>query len=823
MMKFKNELKRGFSMTVALAMCMGSLQVTALADETPDTGVISNGGSSSDAASDVSEGSDTASDVSEGSDTASEAAETSTGVTDIGVSVEVGEKTTVENADGSTTETTTATGTDKNDNKVDIETSTTTKETEEGTETTDSIKVTITDEGERVEDPDPNKEVLAPTEKEDMEQTNSDKKEDFELGQEVKVEGWVGNGLQHNTTEDLKSQGVDYGKLVEKLKPDTKDWGEEKTDSEGKTYWEKQGEKENQIIRKTIVEITKEVKEADGKSKTVVIGYKTITETITTNAGAEYTETERNPLDPDASLPPVNMEGNEEPGDVATKVPAPEKPVEGTVVDGETITSVVDNEDGSYTVTYEKVTGEPVSTPRVDENGNPVLDENGEQIVDLVYPTETRTETVLYETSEDTYQVEVKEERKDEVIIETVVDENRVDFDQDTLDFDQDSLDLELKLETEDKSEIKAPDENIELPENFIEEMKGLKDYLDKNIINMNFLAGTTVTVTQSKSGSNAYSADATIKLNLNKSQLNKDFVLTVNGTAYRFSEDAIRNEADKILEFDENGNVKDIRLEGIHTGTIDLQLTGKQEFRFTAEDLGWGDCTSSPFPLDNHVDLTARIQVTITEIKGDKVYEQFKGSENEEETKTFKRTDTVTESESTLTTTVTDVAAGTKNDTTTQPVPDDGNEDDGNNNEDDGDNNEDDGNNNNDNTPTTPGDGPANNNTNNVVVADPDVPLAEIPETEVPLAEIPETEVPLAEIPDMEVPLADAPVEMDIPDEAVPMADVPAEVVIVDDAVPLADVPKTGDTSDIWYAAAVLSLGGWMLVSGRKREEEDA
>ena len=444
MMKFKNELKRGFSMTVALAMCMGSLQVTALADETPDTGVISNGGSSSDAASDVSEG----------SDTASEAAETSTGVTDIGVSVEVGEKTTVENADGSTTETTTATGTDKNDNKVDIETSTTTKETEEGTETTDSIKVTITDEGERVEDPDPNKEVLAPTEKEDMEQTNSDKKEDFELGQEVKVEGWVGNGLQHNKTEDLKSQGVDYGELVEKLKPDTKDWGDEKTDSEGKTYWEKQGEKENQIIRKTIVEITKEVEEADGKSKTVVIGYKTITETITTNAGAEYTETERNPLDPDASLPPVNMEGNEEPGDVATKVPAPEKPVEGTVVDGETITSVVDNEDGSYTVTYEKVTGEPDSTPRVDENGNPVLDENGEQIVDLVYPTETRTETVLYETSEDTYQVEVKEERKDEVIIETVVDENRVYFDGDT-------IYLELKLESEYKSVIKAADDNI--------------------------------------------------------------------------------------------------------------------------------------------------------------------------------------------------------------------------------------------------------------------------------------------------------------------------------------------------------------------------
>lgn len=810
MMKFKNELKRGFSMTVALAMCMGSLQVTALADETPDTGVISNGGSSSDAASDVSEGSGTASDVSEGSDTASEAAETSTGVTDTGVSVEVGEKTTVENADGSTTETTTATGTDKNDNKVDIETSTTTKETEEGTETTDSIKVTITDEGERVEVTDPNKEVLAPTEKEDMEKTNSDKKEDFELGQEVKVEGWVGNGAQNNTVTEVKGGKVNYEELAKKLKPDTKDWGEEKTDSEGKTYWEKQGEKENQIIRKTIVEITKEVEEADGKSKTVVIGYKTITETITTNAGAKYTETERNPLDPDASdasLPPVNMEGNEKPGDVATKVPAPEKPVEGTVVDGETITSVVDNEDGSYTVTYEKVTGEPVSTPRVDENGNPVLDENGEQIVDLVYPTETRTETVLYETSEDTYQVEVKEERKDEVIIETVVDENRVDFDQDT-------LDLELKLETEDKSEIKAPDENIELPENFIEEMKGQKDYLDKNIINMNFLAGTTVTVTQSKSGSNAYSADATIKLNLNKSQLNKDFVLTVNGTAYRFSEDAIRNEADKILEFDENGNVKDIRLEGIHTGPIDLQLTGKQEFRFTAEDLGWGDCTSSPFPLDNHVDLTARIQVTITEIKGDKVYEQFKGSENAEETKTFKRTDTVTESESTLTTTVTDVAAGTKNDTTTQPVPDDGNEDDGNNNEDDdNNNNEDDGNNNNDNTPTTPGDGPANNNTNNVVVADPDVPLAEIPETE----------VPLAEIPDMEVPLADAPVEMDIPDEAVPMADVPAEVVIVDDAVPLADVPKTGDTSDIWYAAAVLSLGGWMLVSGRKREEEDA
>ncbi len=791
MMKFKNELKRGFSMTVALAMCMGSLQVTALADETPDTGVISNGGSSSDAASDVSEG----------SDTASEAAETSTGVTDTGVSVEVGEKTTVENADGSTTETTTATGTDKNDNKVDIETSTTTKETEEGTETTDSIKVTITDEGERVEDPDPNKEVLAPTEKEDMEQTNSDKKEDFELGQEVKVEGWVGNGLQHNTTEDLKSQGVDYGKLVEKLKPDTKDWGEEKTDSEGKTYWEKQGEKENQIIRKAIVEITKEVKEADGKSKTVVIGYKTITETITTNAGAEYTETERNPLDPDASLPPVNMEGNEEPGDVATKVPAPEKPVEGTVVDGETITSVVDNEDGSYTVTYEKVTGEPVSTPRVDENGNPVLDENGEQIVDLVYPTETRTETVLYETSEDTYQVEVKEERKDEVIIETVVDENRVDFDQDT-------LDLELKLETENNGAGLTGTGGEVLPNYFNpNEVPGLKDYLDKNVIDMNFLAGTTVTVTQSKSGSNAYSADATIKLNLNKSQLNDDLVLTVNGIAYRISEEAAKKEGGKVLEFDESGNVKDIELKNIQPGAITLQLVGKQHIELTNEDIwsgGVGSCGLS-IQFDNDVDLTAKIHVAISEIKGDKVYEQFKGSENEEETKTFKRTDTVTESESTLTTTVTDVAAGTKNDTTTQPVPDDGNEDDGN-------NNEDDGNNNNDNTPTTPGDGPANNNTNNVVVADPDVPLAEIPETE----------VPLAEIPDMEVPLADAPVEMDIPDEAVPMADVPAEVVIVDDAVPLADVPKTGDTSDIWYAAAVLSLGGWMLVSGRKREEEE-
>ena len=339
-------------------------------------------------------------------------------------------------------------------------------------------------------------------------------------------------------------------------------------------------------------------------------------------------------------------------------------------------------------------------------------------------------------------------------------------------------------------------------------EVPGLKDYLDKNVIDMNFLAGTTVTVTQSKSGSNAYSADATIKLNLNKSQLNDDLVLTVNGIAYRISEEAAKKEGGKVLEFDESGNVKDIELKNIQPGAITLQLVGKQHIELTNEDIwsgGVGSCGLS-IQFDNDVDLTAKIHVAISEIKGDKVYEQFKGSENEEETKTFKRTDTVTESESTLTTTVTDVAAGTKNDTTTQPVPDDGNEDDG-------DNNEDDGNNNNDNTPTTPGDGPANNNTNNVVVADPDVPLAEIPETE----------VPLAEIPDMEVPLADAPVEMDIPDEAVPMADVPAEVVIVDDAVPLADVPKTGDTSDIWYAAAVLSLGGWMLVSGRKREEEDA
>ncbi len=754
-------------MFVSLTMCLGMLQITAFA-------------------------------VDEGA-----------GATDTGIEVEVEKSEPVENEDDSTTESWTAAGEDENGVEVNVEGSTTEKETpaetdEDGnvtepgkTETTDRIDVTLTEKGEdHVLVTDPNAKDVAPEDTtEAKDQTAHEQTGEVDLNGtgpngSVTVSADIGNGHENNTVEDHKEVTIGYDAIkgqVEGLRPDTSNWGEEKTDGNGKPYWEQAGSAENEVVRKTIEEITDE----NGN----VIGYKTITETIRTTEGTiEEVPDGETRLPSNSELDPVKTEGGSEAGNVPTKVPAPEKPEVGAVIGDETVTDVVENEDGSYTVTYEKVTGEPTSTPRVDEEGNPVLDENGDQIVDLVYPTETRTETFKYETTEDTYQVEVKEERKDTVVVNTVVDVNKVEIDNPTL-----KLDLKMDPVKDEGNGLTDPDGNA-LPDYFNPEViPGMSEYLKENTIGVNFLAGTTVTVEQTQTGSSAYSASATIKLNLNKSQLNGDLVLTVNGTAYRVPGEAAEKEGTNVLEFDENGNVKDIKLEGITTGSISLQLTGKQEFRFTSEDIdgnsGMGSCAwLYNMPLDNHVDLSATIHVSITEIKGGVMYEQFKKTEETEDTKNFIRTDTVTESMSSLTTTVTEAMAGTKEGTTTQPytppeepdpiipdpiVP----------------------------TPPVVDDDDDDDDDDDIIITDPDVPLAGDPgETD---------------IADESVPLAELPEEVDILDDEVPLAELPEEVEIADEDVPLADVPKTGDISAMWYVVTLLSACGLIGLNTLKKREE--
>ncbi|MEG1658399.1 MAG: doubled motif LPXTG anchor domain-containing protein [Oscillibacter sp.] len=76
---------------------------------------------------------------------------------------------------------------------------------------------------------------------------------------------------------------------------------------------------------------------------------------------------------------------------------------------------------------------------------------------------------------------------------------------------------------------------------------------------------------------------------------------------------------------------------------------------------------------------------------------------------------------------------------------------------------------------------GPGENPLENIVT--PEVPLADLPETEIPLTELPETEVPLAE------------------------------------------APATGDNLAMWIMAAAISGLSlvWLMISGKKREDENA
>lgn len=814
--------KRALALLVSLTMCVSLLQITAFAAE---------GDSTSDNTSTTSPAADSAPAAGEGK-------------TDTGVSVTVDKSETHTNEDGSTTETWTATGTDEKGVDVKIEGSTNTKDTpaetdkdgnvtEPGkTETTDSIKVTLTDKGEEhVLVPDSGSKDSAPTEKEDMDVANEKKQTDTVNLGKVEVSADVGNGNQNNTIEDHKSGTVDYNTIkdqVESLKPSTSDWGEQKTDDNGKTYWEKPGSVANEVVRNTI----EEVLDKDGN----VIGYKTITETIRTTEG-DYQETGNFTnlgLTKDYSLV---MNGNATIEDGAASVPTevtlPAVPEVGSASgENEIVKEVNETEDG-FTVTYEKVIGEPVSTPRVNEAGNPELDEDGNQIVDLVYPTVTRTETFTYDKSSNTYQLKVDETRKDTIIVDTVVDVNTVEIGNPTL-----SLDLVLGS-IEDKSSGYEMSEGVPVPDIFEETLgsnTAIKDYLDKTVIGVNFLNNTKVTVTQTESGSNAYDASATIKLNLTKSLLTEKFKLTVttgNGEVTYHVPDANGNEQGKnYLEFDEYGNVKDITLNGISTGSITLELTGRQKIDLV--EIPNSSCQITSLHLEKDIDLKATINVTITEIKGGVMYEQFKKTDTMTDTKNFTRTDTVTETKTTLTTTTTDGVAGTKNDTTTQapPTPEvpDTPDNSGDNTNPGGNGGGTGGGGGGGTTPTPPVDIPDDPN---------DVPLEPGPGVDTPdTPDVPENPGDV-DIEEPDVPLAPGPDipsdDVDIADNDVPMANKPSKPAgknpvpqssatglteIEEEAVPLAEVPKTGDNSAMWIAAAVLAACGLVALGQKKREE---
>ena len=66
----------------------------------------------------------------------------------------------------------------------------------------------------------------------------------------------------------------------------------------------------------------------------------------------------------------------------------------------------------------------------------------------------------------------------------------------------------------------------------------------------------------------------------------------------------------------------------------------------------------------------------------------------------------------------------------------------------------------------------------------------------------------------------------MDIPEPDVPLAEIPEtpepEVEIPEEEVPLADVPKTGDRSLLWQMSALLSAVGLMVLKAFERKQDD-
>ena len=109
--------------------------------------------------------------------------------------------------------------------------------------------------------------------------------------------------------------------------------------------------------------------------------------------------------------------------------------------------------------------------------------------------------------------------------------------------------------------------------------------------------------------------------------------------------------------------------------------------------------------------------------------------------------------------------------------------------------------------------------------------PEEELPEPTPPLADTPDD--PEEELPDPTPPLVDkpdVPDEPDEPEEELPEPDVPLvpsepEEELPEPDVPLADVPKTGDETMLWYALAMLSGCGLVILAltGKKKKENDA
>lgn len=819
MMKFKNELKRGFSMTVALAMCMGSLQVTALADDGENA-------SGSDTAS-VS--SDTAgNDAGAGESGAGESGAGESGAAESGADTDTGSN------ESSSTESKKETVSDTG--RVEGETSTTTERDEEGrvtqeeTTKTDSQTIittetdtTITTETKTETDP----EELGDREQTKTEQgkpetitdkVNSTSSEAVKDNLQVSFGVSAGDELNNVKDQLLEGEGgvvnkyeINKDGIVAGLKNDAdKSKGDKETELETQGYtpvdggWEKPILDNGKEVGKETVKVeVVEVKNDKGE----IVGYKTVKTTTTTKYG-EYNVTEDTTKGQELSFErPEEAESSKEGSisDVKFDENHTSEVVPETVPEGATAITDENGNTIGYTIETTIETTDP-------ETGVTTTETRNEDVYFQVTETEVigkteKTDTEVF-VSEDKIEGTVTETREDTVTVETITDEYILDVSQDTLDV---TLGMDTVTEVDGTNDhngftVRVDNSNDEVAswvdKKVLDLVGKVKDEFSKDEFNEACIAGANINVTQNVCDSNGYKGTLELNFKFNQNQLdNGIFRLEVTDGNETKRYQIGKNEMNQYCEgfkVNPDGTQTFTLGEVGSSSNITIRLVGKMSMGDF--DVTYGDGTQSKIGVDQYFNYETKIKVDIKEAKAGVKAKETEKTEGRKDTLTFERDKTITGTRTETVTTKTEVTTtktvnSWRTDSSSSytyasapvPAPDP--------------------------TPTTPGDGPANNNTNNVVVADPDVPLAEIPETE----------VPLAEIPDMEVPLADAPVEMDIPDEAVPMADVPAEVVIVDDAVPLADVPKTGDTSDIWYAAAVLSLGGWMLVSGRKREEEDA
>ena len=87
---------------------------------------------------------------------------------------------------------------------------------------------------------------------------------------------------------------------------------------------------------------------------------------------------------------------------------------------------------------------------------------------------------------------------------------------------------------------------------------------------------------------------------------------------------------------------------------------------------------------------------------------------------------------------------------------------------------------------------------------------------------DVPTVNPPDVDIEDPDVPTVKPP-EVEIKEKDVPRADVPQGTVeIADPSVPLADVPTTGDNSLMWTLLALTSATGlaWMVLENKKRKD---